>query len=428
VHRAGFHTIAGTLVALPLVIISCGGGPIATYKTGRSLYGPASENPAVFQIPGFRGQSDETEFRRAQEFHTAQAYLRYLEHHPGGRHTRRARHLVERLSYLDAVAGGKPADLKAFMRKYPHSRFASSTQIRLLGVEFHEARRKDSIHAYRAFLKRHKGAPREWVSAATLRLERLLLDKAKLSGKELVLSRYIHDNPGTPYMAEAKEALRSVVLGRVMASKDEEDWLKFVRRFKGSKEARRVALHMKEERLRTAERSGSSSALERYLLLYPETPHKGRILTALLMIARNREKEGDRWVKVKMAEVEISRPVGCKECLATLRIRGTLTSVDKDFAYDVILEAALVQKGKHCCVTSYRVKGLVPGESREFSFPILGNKHEGSPPAFRLRIRKWSAYRNTPPGGVEHKNEIQTSGKKALIDRFNPVPVPSLSR
>ena len=425
--RAASRTLACASIALPLLLslASCGGRSVGTSKTGPSLYGAVFENPDAIRTSGIRSKSDDTDFRRAQEFHTARAYLRYIERHPDGRHTRQARRQAEHLSYLDAIARRRPAELRDFLRKYPQSPFASQARERLQGVDFKAVRQKDSIPAYRAFLKRHKGAPSEWTAAATQRLERLLLDKVKLGGKELALSRYIYDNPGSPYMAEAKEALRTLAFERVTASAEEDDWLQFLRRFKGSVEARRVARHMREERLRAAERSGSASALEKYLLLYPQTPHKGRILTALSLMAHDRAKEGGRWVKVKMAEIEVSRPLRCKECPAALRIRGTLASTDKDFAYDVVLEAVLIVKGKRCCAASHRVRGLAPGERRAFSFPIPGKEPKGPPPAFRLRIKKWSAYRNTPPGGLKHKREIQASGEKAPVDRFKPVPVPS---
>ncbi len=402
------------LFLLPLIVGACG--------LGRMIRGGRFGGPVA------AANDDDVEFRRAQELHTAPAYRRYLSRFPAGRHTREARFLTERIAYFDASARMRPAALKAFLRKFPTSEFASGAQEELQRVEFRRLRQADEIEGYRAFLKRYKKAPTQWTASATQRLERLLLDRAKASGNELTLSRYIHDNPGTPYMNEARDALREAAFNRVMRSRDPDDWKAVLRRYRRTREAMIVGKHMEAEELRSAERAGTASALESYLKRYPDTPHRGRILASLSLMARERSRHASRWVKVKNAEMNVFRPRRCRTCRPTLQVRGTLASADKDFAYDVVLEVVVIEKGKRCCKTTHRIRGLGPGERKAFAFTVRGKEPKGPPPAFELRILEWSAYRAEAPGTKEPPREIQTSGKKAPVDRFAPQPVPPLGR
>jgi outer membrane protein assembly factor BamD (BamD/ComL family) len=413
---------AGALI-LSLLLGGCGQG------RGEKYFGAVPVEPESSSRPVGPGErADAADYRKAQTLHTALAYRDYLGRYPAGRYAREALHWAERLTFHEAMSRLKPEELKAFLKRYPNSNFATVAQEKLQGAEFERIRKEDTIAAYRPFLAKYKNSPSQWTAAATQRLERLLLDEAKASGKELNLSRFIYDNPKSPYRAEANEALKAAMFERVLTSKDRDEVEAFRRRYKGSEEARAVARHMEDEELRAAERAGSAAALESYLKRYPDTPGKERILTALSMMARDRKGQVRRWVKVKDVEVEVFQPRRCPKCEAAHRIHGTIFSLDPDFSYDLVLEAYLVEGGKRCCRTTHHVKVLFPGEARAFSFGIPGKKTSGPPPAFDIRIKEGSAYRHTEAKGDERPSPGRGLGKKAPADRFAPVPVPPLGR
>ncbi len=425
--------VAACLFLLPLVLTACG----PSWRSGalQDTQGGSSRTEARERVSAESpadALGDDADFERAAALHTAPAYNAYLDKRPTGKYARRARILSERISYYDAISRMKADELQAYLQKYPKGRFASSAQERLQRAEFKLTKKKGTIAAYRAFIARHRKAKSEWTASVTQLLERLLLDRALASGNELTLSRYIHDNPETPYLAEAGEALREAVFDRVMTQKNIDDAREFLRRFKGTSEARIVARHIEEETLRSAERSGSSTALERYLARYPGTPYKERILASLSLMRKERSRDASRWVKIRNAEIEVHRPSRCRSCKAVLRIRGTLLNIDTDFAYDLVLEAVLIEKGKRCCGTTYRVNWLAPGVRRPCSFTIRGRSPAGEqdrpPPLFELRLKKWSSHRSQPRGEKKEPPEIQTSGERAPVDSFKPVPVPPLGR
>lgn len=416
VRRMIFLKTLASAVLLVLILGACGLG------AGLGSGGAGGSDAAS------RRQIDEADFRAAQALHTAAAYRRYLKRHPDGAHARRAGLLAEQISYYDVISRMKPIELEAFIRKYPKSRFASTAQEELQKTEYGKVKREDSIKDYRAFIERHRKYPSEWTAAATQRLERLLLDRAKASGNVLTLTRYIHDNPATPYMAEATEALKQASFERAMDSKLADDWDAFIRRYPRSREAEIVAKHMEEEELRIAERSGSAAALEKYLKRYPKTPHRGRILSSLALMSKTRDRRASRWVKIREAEIDVYRPRKCPKCEPVLRVHGTLSNTDRDFAYDLVLEAEIIEKDGRCCKTSHSIRALVPGESRLFTFTIPGIVPKGTPPAYKLRIKSSSSYRNSSGLEKEPPAEIQTFGKKAPVDSFKPVPVPPLGK
>ena len=222
------------------------------------------------------------------------------------------------------------------------------------------------------FIEKYKKARSEWTEAATQRLERLLLDAANASGDVLELERYVFDNPYSPYLDEAKNTLRAARFKGAMRSKNEADWKAFIRRFQGSQEAALMQQHMEARALEGAERSGRVAALEQFLKRYPDSVHKKQILSSINKMAQERNQQVRRWVRVENAEVEVFRKPRCKSCRPYLRVHGTLLNVDPDFSFDVGLQVELIRNKKKCCRTRHWLRGLRPGESRPFSFPIRG--------------------------------------------------------
>jgi len=417
-------------LALALGLAGAGCGRPGFFSRGEET--PAAWRELLFQNPGhpraaeIRQKLDEADYAAAAQEHTARAYLRYLEHHPAGAHARRARHWAERISYYDALSSPNPAALKEFLQRFPESGFATEAGATLQRAEYEEVKKRDTIEAWRAFVARHKGARSEWTAAATQRLERLLLDRAKAERNELVLARYIHDNPESPYLGEARTALREAAFERVMRSRNEADWAEFIRSHPGTKEAEAVARHVEEEALRGAERSGRVSALEAYLARYPGSPHKERIQSAIALMVRERSQQAHRWVRIKNAETEVFRPLKCPQCAPVLKVNGTLENTDPDFAYDLVLEALLTEGGRPCCRTRHEERRLRPGESRPFSFPIRGPAPAGAPPAFEVRVASGSAY---PDREASRRIEIPglgTGQKEPPPDRFAPEKVPPI--
>ncbi len=230
-----------------------------------------SRNPGHPQSKKFLQELDDPDFQRAARTHTVRAYDAYLAHHPSGKHVRRARYRAERLMYDDALASKDPRVLERFLRRFPRRRLSSTAEASLQRSEYEVLRKKEDIASYRAFVARYKNARSEWTEAATQRLERLLLDAAKASPPPhvLKLERYVFDNPGSPYLSEAEDALREARFAQAMRSGKEVDWKAFIRRYEGSGEAGLLRRHMEAEALRGAERSGRVAALERYLERYP---------------------------------------------------------------------------------------------------------------------------------------------------------------
>jgi hypothetical protein len=142
-------------------------------------------------------------------------------------------------------------------------------------------------------------------------------------------------------------------------------------------------------------------------------------------MTRNRNRQLDRWIKVKNGELEIFRPRRCRRCKPVMKVHATVSNKDTDFAFDVVLESTLKKSGGRCCRVTHRVKGLRPGEARPISFSVPGKVPSGPPPAFEIRIVKGNAY--FASDGVK-RPESKESGEKPPRDRFAPKAVPSLGR
>ncbi|MBI3024250.1 MAG: hypothetical protein HYY66_00975 [Candidatus Tectomicrobia bacterium] len=399
--------LAGVLGAAGCGSISSPGGPS----------GPAAAAP-----------QDEADYANAAREHTAQSYARYLEHHPAGAYARQAGHWAERLAYYDALSTRDPAVLQAFLRRFPQSGQAMGAQRSLQRAEYEKVKGEDTIPAYRAFLAQYGKQRSEWTAAATQRLERLLLDKVKEERREIDLSRFIHDNPGSPYLAEAREALRRAAFERVIRSKEEKDWTDFLRGHPGTPEAARVARHMEEEALRGAERSGRAAALERFLERYPASPHKERVQAALVLLHRGRGGQAARFVQVLDAEAEVYTPPKCDGCKPVLRVHGTLHNTDPDFSYDLTLEAELDEGGRKCCRTRHEEKALRPGERRPFVFgiPDKAPPASGRPPRFEVRVASGRAYEDKAASQRLAIPGLGTGEPAPPADTFRPEKVPPL--
>ncbi|MBI3128209.1 MAG: hypothetical protein HYZ11_11440 [Candidatus Tectomicrobia bacterium] len=388
---------------------------------GSLLAGPP---PSASVVAG----QDAADYEMAATEHTARSYARYLERHPKGAFVRQARHWAERLAYFDAVSSRDPAVLQNFLRRFPQSGHADTAEASLQRAEYEKVKARDAIESYRAFVARYNKQRSEWTAAATQRLERLLLDKAKEERKEIGLSRYIHDNPGSPYLDEAREALRRLAFERVMQSKDERDWIDFVRGHPGTPEAQEVAGHMEEEALRGAERSGRVAAFERFLERYPNSHYRGRARTAILLIQRGRDRQAPGLVKILNAEIEVHTPPKCSGCRPVLRVHGTLHNTDPDFSYDLTLEAQVDDRGRKCCLTRHQEKAVRPGERRPFVFqvPDRAAPASGRPPDFEVRVAQGRSYKDKAAGARVAIPGLGTGEKAPPADTFRPEKVPPL--
>ena len=387
------------------------------------------DNPGHPQSKVFLAELDEFDFQRAKRTHSSRAYKEYLEYHFTGKYFRRARYWREQLLYQEALGSKKPGVLEEFLKRFPEGWFAAPSDIDTQKSEYEVLRGKDEVASYRVFIEKYKKARSEWTEAATQRLERLLLDAAKASGDVLGLERFVFDNPFSPYLEEAKDALRAAGFERAMRSGKEEDWKAFIRRFEGSKEAALMQQHMEARALAGAKRSGRVAALEQFLVRYPGSVHKGRILSSINRMAQERNQQVYRWVRVENAEVEVFRKPRCKSCRPYLRAQGALLNTDPDFSFDVGLQVELIRSGKKCCRTRYWLRGLRPGESRPFSFPIRGKSPKrGSPaPRYEIEVISGSAYRNPQEERIMEIEGLGGRGKGPQSDRFAPVRVPNLN-
>ncbi len=386
------------------------------------------DNPIHPQAKILLKELDDFDFQRATQRHTARAYQEYLGYHFDGRYVRRARYWWEQLMYQKALASKEPGALEAFLKRFPEGWFRQPSNVDLQKSEYEALAENDDISSYRAFIAKYKNARSEWTEAATQRLERLLLDVAKTSGEVLLLERFVFDNPFSPYLDEAKDALRTARFEGAMRSEKEADWKAFIRRFKGSEEAALMQQHMEARALEGAERSGRVAALEQFLERYPNSVHKKRILSSINKMAQERNRQVHRWVRVENAEVEVFRKPKCKSCRPYLRAHGTLHNKDPDFSFDAGLQVELIRNGEKCCRTRRWIRGLRPGESRTFSFPIRGKSPKGGSPAprYALEVISGSAYRNPEEERIMEIEGLGGRGKGPQSDRFAPVRVPDL--
>ena len=418
---------------LSLTLVGCLESPRVRRKAPRDVMNEkrwfVHDNPNHPQSKAFLSELDEFDFESATRRHTARAYKEYLDYHFDGKYVRRARYRREQLMYQEALTTKAPGVHEAFLKRFPEGWFRQPSNVDLQKSEYETLGEKDDVSSYRAFIAKYKKARSEWTEAATQRLERLLLDAAKASGDVLGLERFVFDNPLSSYLPEAKDALRAARFKQAMRSEIEADWKAFIRRFKGSKEAALMQQHMESRALEGAERSGRVAALEQFLERYPASVHKGRVLSSINSMARERNRQVHRWVRVENAEVEVFRKPRCKSCRSYLRAQGTLHNADPDFSFDVGLQVELVRNGKKCCRTRHWLRGLRPGESRSFLFPIRGKSPErGSPaPRYEFEVVSGSAYRNPQEERVMEIEGLGGRGKGPQSDRFAPVRVPDLN-
>ncbi len=386
-------------------------------------------NPNHPKSRKYLAELDEFDFRRSARRHTARIYKQYLEYHYTGKYFRRARYWWEQLTYQELLQSKQSGVLEKFLKRFPEGWFDTPPDLDTQKREYEALTAKDEIAPYRVFLEKYKNARSEWTEAATQRLERLLLDAVKASGDVLRLERFVFDNPSSPYLGEAKNALRAARFKQALGSGQEVEWKAFIRRYKGSKEAGIVQQHMETKALEGAERSGRVAALEQFLVRYPGSVHKERILTSIHRIGQERNQQAHQWVRVENAEVEVFRKPKCKSCRPYLRAQGTLRNLDPDFSFDVGLQVELIRSGRNFCRTRHWIRGLRPGETRPFSFHIRGKSPpRGSPaPRYELEVISGSAYRDPQEEQNMEIEGLGGRGKGPQSDRFAPFRVPDLN-
>lgn len=414
----------GGVFLMVAALAGCGGG----FEGVKRSKSPAAYREFIFRNPNhpqvkeIRDLLDDADFKKAKRVHTAPGYRRYLDQHPSGNHVRQATYLVEWNSYYDALSQTNSAQIKDFIKRFPRGRFASQAQERLQRAEYARVRRRDTITSYRNFLERYKKYRSQWTAAADQRLERLLLDSAMANNNERALYFFILDHSKSPYIKEAKLAIKKVIFRRVLGSNNESAMEKFIREHRGSNEAAAVGGRLEEIVLRSAEKTGRAEDLERFLKRFPTSSQKGRVLATLSLMSRERNRSPERWVKMKNGEIEVFRPRRCRKCKPVLKIHTTVSSVDRDFTFDLTLESVLIEGKRRCCRMTHRVSGLRPGEARSISFTIPGKVPSGPPPAFEIRILKGRAYRS-------EQVEVPKRGRgRTPSDRFAPTAVPPLGR
>ncbi len=419
-------------ITLCATLVGCLDGPRVRRRAPRDEMNEkrwfVHDNPAHPQSKVFLEELDEFDFQRVSRIHTAKAYKEYLGYHFDGEHVRRARYWWERLKYQEALESKETGALEKFLKGFPEDWFQEVSNVDLQKSEYEALEEINDVSSYRAFIAKYKNARSEWTEAVTQRLERLLLDAAKASGDVLELERFVFDNPLSSYLPEAKDALRAARFEVAMRSELEADWKAFIRRFEGSKEAALMQQRMEARALEGAERSGRVAALEQFIERYPHSVHKERILSSIAAMARERDRQANKWVRVKNAEVEVFRKPRCKSCKPYLRVHGTLHNTDPDFSFDVGLRVELIRNGRRCCRTRHWLKHLRPGESRPFSFPVRGKspKRGSAAPGYELEVISGSAYRNPKEERIMEIEGLSGGGKGPQSDRFAPVRVPDI--
>ena len=403
-------------ISILLILLSFYGCSTIFKKTSINEVGIASKD------------SDRISFRKAMNEHTSLAYRKYIKEHPNGKFVRRAKYWFEKLSYEEALGNKDLNALSDFLKKFSAGNFASEGEIILQKREFVKLRKQDKIKGYDNFLKKYKNKRSEWTEAAQQRLERLTLDNAKKIKNPKLFYYFIYDFPTSPFLKEAKRQLVQIRFQRSVESGLEREWRKFLEEFPGTQESKRMKEHMQSEALRGAERSGRVGALVRFLRLYPKTVHRSRILSAISIMTRQRDRNFKDWISVERLELTLSRSKKCKKCSPRYLMKGVLKNSDSDFAFDVILKASLKKNGSNCCFTNYKISGLKPGEKRFFSFFMKTAKGVRvlSETQFSLRIVSGKAFHDPSWSKVL---EIQGLGVKSTnIDSFSPKKVKSLER
>ena len=372
--------------------------------------------------------SDHVFFRKAMKEHTSKSYKNYIKNYPNGKFIRRAKYWFEKLSYEEALGNKNLNVLSKFLKKFSKGNFASKAEIVLQRREFEIIRKKESIKDYDRFLKKNKKKISEWTEVAQQRLERLTLDTARRMKNPKLFYYFIYDFPFSPYVAEAKKHLVQIRFQRSVDSRLEREWKNFLKEFPYTEQAKRMKEHIQNQALRGAEKSGRVGALVRFLRLYPKSIHRSRILSAVTIMTRQRDRNFKNWVTLDNLELTLSRPRKCKTCSPRYLIKGLLKNSDADFAFNVILQASLKKARSYCCFTNYKISGLKPGEKKFFSFfvkkgkkvPVL-NKAQ-----FSVRILSGKAFHNPSWSKVLQIQGLGTKGEN--VDSFSPKKVRSLER
>ena len=372
--------------------------------------------------------SDHSSFRIAMNEHTSQAYGKYIKYHPNGKFIRRAKYWFEKLSYEEALGNKNLNALSGFLKKFSGGNFASEAEVILQKREFRKLRKQDKIRGYDKFLKKYKNKRSEWTEAAQQRLERLTLDNAIRIKNPKFFYYFIYDFPSSPFLKEAKRHLVQIRFQRSIESGLEREWRKFLEEFPGTQESKRMKQHIQSEALRGAERSGRVGALVRFLRLYPKSVHRSRIISAVTIMTRQRNRNIKNWISVERLELTLSRPRKCRKCSPRYLMKGVLKNSDSDFSFDVTLQASLKKSSSRCCFTNYKIAGLKPGEKRFFSFFMKKGKGITalSKVQFSVGILSGKAFHDPSWSKVF---QIQGLGFKNIdVDSFSPKKVKSLER
>ena len=372
--------------------------------------------------------SDLVTFRNAMKEHTSKSYEMYIKHHPNGKFIRRAKYWFEKLSYEEALGNKNLNALSGFLKKFSEGNFASQAEIILQKREFKKLRIQDKIKGYDKFLKKYKRKRSEWTEAAQQRLERLTLDNARRIKNPKLLYYFIYDFPSSPHLEEAKKYLVQIRFQKSVESGLEREWTKFLKEFPESEEAIRMKEHIQNQALRGAEKSGRVGALVRFLRLYPQSVHRNRILSAVTIMTRQRDKNFKNWISVDRLELALSSPRKCKACSPRYLIKGVLENSDSDFAFDVTLQASLRKSTSNCCFTNYKITGLKPGEKRSFSFFVkkVNGITELNKTQFSVHILSGKASHDPSWSKVFQIQGLGVASES--VDSYNPKKVRSLEK
>jgi hypothetical protein len=174
----------------------------------------------VFFVPLLTG-CEKRDWEKAQAADSSSAYEHFLEVHPEGQFSEKARSRLDALrepaEWGAAKASGSQGHLRLFLEKYPSGHYASSARQELVRFEkedqasWKKASQKDSAEAYRSYLENHPES--RHAIEARQRLESLEEEadwKRVVAAGGIGYQEYLDKHPEGRHSEQAREKLEKL--------------------------------------------------------------------------------------------------------------------------------------------------------------------------------------------------------------------------
>lgn len=177
--------------------------------------------------------SPETDFQKAEQANTEQAYETFLQRHPDSPLATKARSNLVKVSYENAKRTNTVAALESFLSRFPSSELSTNARTDLENLEFELAGRANTEVTWGGFLKKYTNSTH--VAAGREGLGKCVFAQVSQENTAVAYEAFLTNHADCTLVPEAREKLASLLLAEALKTNTVGAYEVIVQRFSDTK-------------------------------------------------------------------------------------------------------------------------------------------------------------------------------------------------